>query len=661
VWRAAPRLARIAAVASIALAAAGAAVRFGFPSARAACEPLFGLAVGVPMALAVGRGLSLPRERPAWATLAVGLLLVLAASQLGMPSGHGAPPDAFGAGDALWLARFPFLYGALGLLVATRTPQFGVRPALDGLIGAFAAGGLFSLVAAPWIVGGAQADPGLVDVRSLYPLLEVLVLGFLAGAAALNGWPARIWLPLLLDIGLFAAAGTLDIRHALQHPGEPLGWATYPGFLVAAWSLAAACFAMQEDTRRLTTARRGAIWPVVLAAAAVVTLFAASWHERHLAALLGAAALVVALPRQWLVHRDNDHLLAHSRAEALTDALTGLGNRRALTADLAEAAAAATPGRPLSLALFDLDGFKQYNDAFGHPAGDSLLQRLGIELDATVGSMARAYRMGGDEFCVLATGAGDHTFLVAAGHQALAEQGEGFRVSASCGVARLPADARDPMDLLRVADQRMYAEKGAQRRIGQPDDAATSALLQIVRERDPALGEHIAEVAAWAVAVARRLDAGADVIEQTRLGGELHDIGKTAIPDAILDKPGKLTDDEWAFMRRHTIIGERILLADPALAHIAPVARSHHERWGGGGYPDGLIGREIPLAARIVSVCDAYEAMVADRAYRAGVPIDAAAAELRRCAGTQFDPTVVDAFLAILGPKHAAAVERVGV
>jgi len=326
----------------------------------------------------------------------------------------------------------------------------------------------------------------------------------------------------------------------------------------------------------------------------------------------------------------------------MTDALTSLGNRRALISDLTDAVRTATLDAPVTLTLFDLDGFKDYNDTFGHPAGDVLLTRLAAALSDAVES---AYRMGGDEFCVVT--AGDEQHAIARAHAALTTHGEGFVINASVGSVRIPGEADDPTEALRLADQRMYSDKGT-RRTAVAQRSATHVLLQIVRERDPALRAHTQEVGGWAADVARRLGADAAAVEQARLGGELHDVGKTAIPDAILGKPGPLTDVEWAFMQTHTVVGERILLADSALAAISPIARSHHERWDGTGYPDRLAREAIPTAARIVAVCDAYEAMVADRPYRAGRPPAEALAELERCAGSHFDPAVVEAFVAMM-------------
>ena len=652
-WRALPRPVRLSTAAALVFALFGGLMRVLAPEVDPLWQAPLNLAVGIPMITAVWTGARrYPAERLGWLAAGAGLVLTGIAAQFGMPSGHVVPPAELGLPDALWLARYPLLYGGLAVLMAARSESLGIRHALDGLIGAFAAGAVFALTVSPWMVEGAQAPASVVDVRSIYPLLDVLVLGFLGGAAVLNGWPMRAWLPLVLDIALLVVAEVIELRGAFLDPSAPIGWATFPLFLAASWFLSAAAFSLQSAPPRITAPRRPAIPALLLAAGAILTLMVASSSgDAGLAVQLAGASLLAGLARQALTLQDNNRLLALSRAEAATDALTGLANRRSLTSDLATAAESATAAQPLTLALFDLDGFKHYNDTFGHPAGDALLQRLGTALQAAVEPQARAYRMGGDEFCVLITDDTEPGLLIAAARQALADRGDGFDIGASCGVSSLPGDARDPMDALRLADHRMYDEKRAVKRRRTPQMSATAALLQVVRERDPSLGAHTHEVAGWAADVARALGADADTIEQARLGGELHDVGKTAIPDAILDKPGALNELEWEFMRRHTVIGERILLADPLLAPIAPVARSHHERWDGGGYPDGLAGEEIPLAARIVAVCDAYEAMIADRPYRAGRPPEEAVEELLRCAGGHFDPAVVDAFLAVVVPE----------
>ncbi|HEX7290160.1 MAG TPA: HD domain-containing phosphohydrolase, partial [Conexibacter sp.] len=336
--------------------------------------------------------------------------------------------------------------------------------------------------------------------------------------------------------------------------------------------------------------------------------------------------------------------------QALHDPLTGLGNRRRLLADLEQGIADATSARPLLLALFDLDGFKTYNDTFGHPAGDALLARLAGRLRDALGDSATAYRVGGDEFCVLSTAA-DPDALPERAAEALAEQGEGFTVTASHGSVLVPVDATTATEALREADRRMYARKNSDSRSSAGRQSA-DVLLRILSERDPSLGVHLDEVTALCNAIAEQLampDADRSPLLQA---ASLHDVGKAAIPDEILNKPGPLDDDEWAFMQRHTIIGERILSAAPALSRAAKLVRWSHERFDGKGYPDGLAGEAIPLASRIIAVCDAYDAMVSERPYKQPTAPDAAREELRRCAGRQFDPEVVEVFCAVLEQRE---------
>src|SRR5262249_51610481 len=304
-----------------------------------------------------------------------------------------------------------------------------------------------------------------------------------------------------------------------------------------------------------------------------------------------------------------------SRDGALSDALTGLGTRRALARALDELLPQASPERPIVLALFDLDGFKQYNDTFGHPAGDTLLVRLGGNLSAFLHARGHAFRMGGDEFCALFQTAGESSDpMVQGAAAALSEHGDGFSIGCSYGAIALPLEATDAVEALRIADQRMYANKHAARMSA--GRQSKDVLLRALAERDPGLGTH-SEVVAMAAATAEALGLAPDEVENVRHASELHDVGKVAIPDAILGKPGPLTDEEWSFGRRHTVIGERIILAAPALSRVAKLVRSSHERWDGAGYPDALAGDEIPVGARIVAVADAFAAMLAGRPYRA--------------------------------------------
>jgi diguanylate cyclase (GGDEF)-like protein len=321
----------------------------------------------------------------------------------------------------------------------------------------------------------------------------------------------------------------------------------------------------------------------------------------------------------------------------MTDPLTGLGNRRRLMGDVARLI---DEGRPAALAIFDLDGFKEYNDRFGHPAGDALLVRLTAALRASVQGRASAYRLGGDEFCVLA----DHVSrpqlepLLAAWTGCFGEQGDGFTITASSGVALIPDEAADPSAALRLCDRRMYARKHSRR------TTAASQTRDVLLATLVACQDEVGGVAGAAERVGAELGITGVWLQELVSAADLHDIGKLAVPASILAKPGRLTDDEWRFVERHTVIGERILGAAPALASVARIVRSTHERHDGDGYPDRLAGDQIPLEARIIAVCDAYDALTSPRPYRRAVSHAEALAELARCAGTQFDPAVVAAF-----------------
>lgn len=341
--------------------------------------------------------------------------------------------------------------------------------------------------------------------------------------------------------------------------------------------------------------------------------------------------------------------------QAVHDSLTGLGNRRKLREDLQATLAHCSDATPCLFVLFDLDGFKQYNDVFGHPAGDALLQRLAGKLLSQTGGEG-AYRLGGDEFCVLSPldTQVDVEPLIANLASCLSEEGEGFNVSSSFGAVFLPAEAHSVEDALHLADNRLYAEKRARTTLrGRPYEL----LLQALREREPDLYTHTTEVAELAGAVARRLDLDQAIVARAEQAGLMHEIGKIAIPDEILDKPGPLTGEEWLLIRQHTLIGERILSAAPALAPIGAIIRSTHENWDGTGYPDGLAGEAIPIEARIVSGCDALSAMTRDRPYGPPRTLGEALAEVVRHAGTQFDPAVADALQHVLA-AHAAPTEE---
>ncbi len=408
--------------------------------------------------------------------------------------------------------------------------------------------------------------------------------------------------------------------------------------------LQSAARAVQKDPRRSQFERDGA-WalalPIILGEAGNGALVVARRDrafrddEQDLMAGLveraqGAAAEIVA----------HDML----REQAITDPLTHLGNRRKLADELRERLAHASAGEPLVLLLFDLDGFKSYNDAFGHLAGDALLARLGGKLAAAVAPAGDAFRLGGDEFCVLISAGPDQLHdVVTAAAEALDERGETFAIRASCGAVILPHEATNGDYALQLADKRMYARKHG--RSSAAREQASDVLRYVMQAKQPGLPDHSSSVAGLAIRIGRGLGMTAEQLDELNRAAELHDVGKVGIPDAILDKPGPLNSEEWEYIRQHTVIGERILSATPALRPVATIVRASHERWDGAGYPDGLKGEAIPLGARIIAVCDAFEAITTDRCYRSGRSRAAARAELERDAGGQFDPKVVATFL----------------
>ena len=246
-----------------------------------------------------------------------------------------------------------------------------------------------------------------------------------------------------------------------------------------------------------------------------------------LAAGLATATLGVVIVRMALLFSENLTLLAVSRRESHSDPVTGLGNRRRLMLDLEEAIPSGE--RPALFALFDLDGFKAYNDSFGHPAGDALLCRLGQNLAAAVQPNGSAYRLGGDEFCVLVPTEAGGDGVVAAGSAALSEAGEAFSIASSRGVRAAARGGRRAVDALRLADRRMYAQKRL--RSHSAERQTRNVLLRILREREPDLDEHLRSVASLAVLLARHAGVEGEELDVIARAAELHDVGKIAIPE----------------------------------------------------------------------------------------------------------------------------------
>ncbi|MGA2925761.1 MAG: diguanylate cyclase [Solirubrobacteraceae bacterium] len=326
---------------------------------------------------------------------------------------------------------------------------------------------------------------------------------------------------------------------------------------------------------------------------------------------------------------------------AMTDQMTGIPNRAALLRDLGQSMRRSDR---LRLALFDLNGFKQYNDTFGHNAGDALLQRLARALSIAV-APGRAFRLGGDEFCVISPSElADEIESRAA--LALTEQGLGFAVDAAWGSVLCPDECSSVPEALAIADERMYRQKRG--RQGGALTQTKAALVRLMAERDQELGDHHRRVADLATRTAREMNLSVDEVACIKDAAELHDIGLLAIPDSIREKPGPLDHAEFDFIGRHAAIGARILDAADALHGAAAIVRATHERLDAQAYPTSASADQITLSAGIISACDAYDTMTHSLAYRPAITPESARAELRACAGTQFDPSVVAALEAAL-------------
>ena len=503
-----------------------------------------------------------------------------------------------------------------------------------------------------WVISNSTPVPGTGFPARGIVHYEITVESFRRQAAALAG---------RFDVAI-VEAGTGKVVVDSRYPqvrGAPLGSPTDKRFISLAASQAQAgtrtLFGHRSAFLKLRrTAHNENDWLVVASDPRRAGSFFGDFGSAPLGMVGAGLGLLILAGISFRAARQTLHAAAH------TDPLTGLRNRRQLMIDLDEACSRAGRDQRCALVMFDLDGFKGYNDSFGHLPGDALLRRLGNKLAEAVGGWGKAYRLGGDEFCVLAPLRGrEPTDTIATlGADALSEEGEGFTIGASHGAVVLPDEARAPSEALATADLRMYAFKQK----GRPSAArqTTDALVRVQRERSPALGPHMSEVAVLAEAIGERMRLPERRLHDLRQAAELHDVGKMAIPDAILDKPGPLTDAEWQLVREHTIVGERIVSAAPALDNIARFVRASHECFDGTGYPDRLAGEAIPLESRIVYAADAFCAMTQTRPYRPSMSVDDAVRELRRCAGTQFDPAVVDILISVVRDGTGEDPQEIG-
>lgn len=332
------------------------------------------------------------------------------------------------------------------------------------------------------------------------------------------------------------------------------------------------------------------------------------------------------------------------------DRLTGLHNR----AYFEEAFKQLDNERylPLGLIMGDSNGLKMVNDVFGHSEGDKLLKRIAYIFKSVCGRDDIVARVGGDEFAVILPCIGtERANLVISRIKQLCntETGDPISPSISLGVAIKTDKSQDINEIYKLAEDRMYNNKLVESKSIR--SSIISSLKKSLEEKTHETEAHARRMRELSMKVGKSMGLDDNELDELSLLAMLHDIGKIAIPDNILEKPSTLSEDEWKVMKSHCEIGYRIAVASPELAHIAGLILSHHERWDGTGYPQKLKGEEIPLISRIITVVDAYDAMTNDRPYHEAVSGEAALEELKNCSGTQFDPDIVEKAVEVISNK----------
>ena len=594
------------------------------------------------------------------------------------------PPRLLAVLAPVWAAGLGVTCAALG--------SFAVTPHKTATLLGLAALLLASTLADRFPVPVEGVDTGGVSLSFVFGVASIVLFGWAAGLLVVFLAPAitqlmehRPPMRVAYNVSVLALAAT-----AAGAVSAPLNGEGSTAVLARVGAAASAQYAVNlllitavvaVSSRRslfglLRSNVRWTIVPFSLMASAALMLVVLWQRSPFLSVALVGPLLAIQLYQRAIVGARRAMRLA------LTDPLTGLGNHRHFHERLERELRHAQEKRlPLTLCLVDVDDFKRINDRFGHPAGDRVLSRLASRLRQT----GEAFRLGGDEFALLLPGYDENSALTAAtsvvDRIAALELEQIGSVTVSVGVATSPAHAGDRDELIRLADSALYwAKEYGKNRVrayrpdvielaelkrlaSGPDRAArfraAASLARAVDARDVYTGSHSQRVADLAARTARRLGLPDEEIELTRLAASLHDLGKLAIPEEILRKPGPLTEPERMVLERHPQIGFRMLESlgvDP----VADWVLHHHERWDGSGYPDGLPGDSIPLGARIIFVADAFDAMTSERVYRRRVQPDEAIEELERCAGTQFDPGIVAALAAELAVaperRHIAAV-----
>lgn len=347
------------------------------------------------------------------------------------------------------------------------------------------------------------------------------------------------------------------------------------------------------------------------------------------------------------------------RYQSMHDALTGLYNRAFFEEELRRL----EKGRsfPVSLILCDLDGLKVVNDALGHEQGDELLRRAAKAIVGCVRGSDVVARVGGDEFAAILPQTDRKTAEEVVGRIIEAVETDNAQhpdlpLSVSVGVATAEDASRPLREVYAEADDAMYRDKLA--RGAEPYRAVVRVLKAALAEKDYVAEGHTERVKKLACMLGKAVGLSRSDLDALCLLADVHDVGKLGVPEHILFKPSVLTGEEWEEMKHHPEVGYRIALSSPELVPVAELIRQHHERWNGKGYPRGLRGEEIHILSRILAIADAYDAMTSERPYRPALSPEEALEELRKGAGTQFDPHLVEVFVKLLSEKGKGPPKR---